>query len=74
MSVWFLIFDCFGCFFVRDGQFMDSVIFGDFTTFPQCIGFNVLVVWGFLRDLSDFWEYHSFGMVFSFEFFWLLLG
>ena len=36
--VYFYAFDCFGCLGVRDGWFMDFVIFGDSIALPRCIG------------------------------------
>ena len=52
--VWFFASDSFGCFWVRDGGFIDVVILEDFTTFPQCICFRVLVVSCFLF-LEHWW-------------------
>ena len=34
-----IAFDYFHYFKVRDRRFMDFMILGDFTAFPQCIGF-----------------------------------
>ena len=35
----FYAFDCFGCFYVTNGYFMDFVIFGDYISCPRCMGF-----------------------------------
>ena len=37
--VCFYPLDCFGCFLVRDGQFMDFVILGDSIALPWCMSF-----------------------------------
>ena len=40
--VWFYAFDCFCCFRVADGHFMDFVICGAYIALPRCLGFQSL--------------------------------
>ena len=40
--VQFYAFDCFGCFCVTDGNFMDFVIFGDYVALPRFLDFQNL--------------------------------
>ena len=41
--VWFLVYNCFGCFWNMDGWFIDFIILGDSPTLLRCIDFYSFV-------------------------------